>query len=185
MDPSPKIVPLRAIFAVFFRIGAFSFGGGLVSWIHRETVGKRGWLTNAQFLSGMALGQVLPGANVSNVAIYVGQTLRGPVGAAVALVAVLTGPFFAVIALASVYDQAIRIPGFHTAMDGIAATAVGMILRLGFVGAEHGCRKLPQAAVALAVFIAIGILRWPLVPVILVMAPVSVGLPWMGVRRHA
>ena len=43
-------VPLRSIFRVFFMIGATSFGGGLISWVHRETVLERHWLTNEQFL---------------------------------------------------------------------------------------------------------------------------------------
>jgi chromate transporter len=178
-------VPLYEIFKVFFFIGAFSFGGGLIGWIHQETVSKRHWLRDDQFLSGLALGQVLPGANVTNMAVYIGQLLRGWVGAATALLAVLSGPFFLVIALASVYQDAIRIPGFHSAMDGIAAAAVGIVLRLGYVGARHSCRKLPQIAVAVAVFIAIGLMHWPLVPVVLVIAPVSIGIAWMQVRSHA
>jgi chromate transporter len=178
-------VPLHQIFRVFFFIGAFSFGGGLIGWIHRETVTKRKWLRDDQFLSGLALGQVLPGANVSNMAVYIGQLLRGWPGAGTALIAVLCGPFFLVIALASVYQDAIRIPGFHSAMDGIAAAAVGIVLRLGWAGARHSCRKFPQAMVAVAVFIAIGLMQWPLVPVVLVVAPVSIAIAWMQVRAHA
>jgi chromate transporter len=171
-------VPLLSIFQVFFMIGATSFGGGLTSWIHRETVIRRGWLTDAQFLPGLALGQVLPGANVTNLAVYIGQLLRGGIGAAVALTAVLTPPFFVVIGLASVYAQIIRVPGFHAAMEGIAAAAVGMILRLGFVGARHGCRGVGPAAIAIAIFVAIGLMHWPLVPVIAVLAPLSVAIAW-------
>lgn len=187
MPPSedPPQVPLHEIFKVFFFIGAFSFGGGLIGWIHRETVTKRPWLRDDQFLSGLALGQVLPGANVTNMSVYIGQLLRGWPGAATALLAVLAGPFFLVIALASVYQDAIRIPGFHSAMDGIAAAAVGIVLRLGYVGARHSCRRLPQMAVAVAVFIAIGLMQWPLVPVVVVIAPVSIAIAWIQVRPHA
>ena len=89
MSDTPPRVPLRDIFRVFFTIGASSFGGGVTGWMHRITVGQRGWLTNEKFLAGLALGQVLPGANVSNMAVYIGQVLRGPLGAVVALGAVL------------------------------------------------------------------------------------------------
>ena len=170
-------VPLASIFRVFFMIGATSFGGGLTAWIHRETVLKRGWLNDQQFLSGLALGQVLPGANVTNLAVYIGQLLRGPLGAAIAVGAVLTGPFFLCIGMSVIYDDAIRIPGFHAAMDGIAAAAVGMILRLGVMGAGC-CRKVAPALIALSMFIAIGLLKWPLLPVILTLAPLSVALAW-------
>ncbi len=178
MSEAPQKVPLRDIFRVFFTIGASSFGGGVTAWMHRITVTQRGWLTNDKFLSGLALGQVLPGANVSNMAVYIGQVLRGSLGAAVALVAVLTGPFFLVIGAATVYDTAIQIPGFHSAMDGIAAAAVGMVLRMGTMGALHGCRKAAPAIIAFAVFVAIGILQWPLAPVAVVAAPISVALAW-------
>ena len=175
-------VPLRSIFRVFFLIGTTSFGGGLTAWIHRETVLRRRWLTDQQFLSGLALGQVLPGANVTNLAVYIGQLLRGPAGAAIAVGAVLTGPFFLCIGLSAIYDEAIKIPGFHAAMDGIAAAAVGMILRLGVMGARS-CRKIAPALVALGVFISIGIMKWPLLPVILTLAPISVALAWPW-RKH-
>lgn len=179
-------VSLRAIASVFLQVGAFSFGGGVTGWMHRITVTQKGWLTEGQFLSGLALGQVLPGANVSNMAVYIGQVLRGPVGAVVALFAVLTGPFFLVIALASIYDDIIKVPFFHSAMDGIAAAAVGMVLRMGFAGASHGCRSVTMGGMAFAVFVAIGILQWPLVPVVLVAAPLSVALAWpRGERRDA
>ena len=177
-------VPLRSIFRVFFMIGATSFGGGLTAWVHRETVIMRRWLTEEQFLSGLALGQVLPGANVTNLAVYIGQLLRGPRGAAIALGAVLTGPFFLCIGLAVIYDEAIRIPGFHAAMDGIAAAAVGMILRLGLMGANC-CRKVAPALIALSVFVAIGILKWPMLPVIATLSPLSVVLAWPRGKRNA
>jgi len=178
MADTTERVKLRAIFRVFFMIGATSFGGGLTAWIHRETVIQRKWLTNEQFLSGLALGQVLPGANVTNIAVYIGQVLRGAPGAATAVVAVLAAPFFLCIGFALVYADAIRIPGFHAAMDGIASAAVGMIFRMGWVGAAHGCAKIAPAAIALAVFLAIGVFKWPLLPVILVAAPLSVALAW-------
>ena len=184
-SPPPKLVPLSDIFRVFFWVGASSFGGGVTAWIHRQTVGKLGWLTNEQFLSGLALGQVLPGANVSNISVYIGQLLRGWVGATTAFVAVLTGPFFLVIGFSTIYVTAVGIPGFHAAMDGIAAAAVGMVLRMGYVGASHGCRHWTQIAVILAVFLAIGVMQWPLVPVVVVMAPLSVAMAWMRRTRHA
>jgi chromate transporter len=83
-----------------------------------------------------------------------------------------------VIAVATLYDEAIKIPGFHSAMDGIAAAAVGMVLRMGTMGALHGCRKAAPAVIAFGVFVAIGILQWPLAPVALVAAPLSVALAW-------
>jgi chromate transporter len=72
----PASASLSTIFLVFLRIGLVSFGGGLFGWIHREVVAKRGWLTDDEFFSGLALAQVLPGTNVSNMTVIIGQRLR-------------------------------------------------------------------------------------------------------------
>ena len=74
-------VSLLAIFLVFFKLGAFSFGGGMTGWVYREVVQQRSWIGETEFLSGLALSQIVPGANVANLTIYVGQRLRGTLGA--------------------------------------------------------------------------------------------------------
>jgi chromate transporter len=119
---------LLALASVFFRIGMFSFGGGLSGWMYREVVQARGWLTEDEFLSGMAVGQILPGANVANLTIYIGHRLKGPLGAAAALVALLAVPFFAVIALAGGYGLIKNIPYAQTGLEGVAAAAIGLLL---------------------------------------------------------
>ncbi len=146
--------------------------------MHRETVTKRRWIDEQQFLSGLALSQILPGANVSNLAVYIGLCMRGWVGATTALFAVLSGPTVVVIAFAEVYPQLIAIAGFHSAMDGIATAAAGMIIRLAWLGGVHSCRKPTPIVIATATFVAVGVLHFPLVPVVLVLAPISIGLAW-------
>ena len=86
-------VTYRALYSVFFWIGLFSFGGGLMPWIQREIVTKRGWMRDEQFLPGVAMAQILPGVNSTNMAVYVGRHLLGVSGATVALIGMLTGPF--------------------------------------------------------------------------------------------
>jgi hypothetical protein len=86
-------VALWAIYKVFFSIGVMSFGGGLVPWMQREIVTLRGWMKDEDFLPGVALSQILPGVNSTNLAVFIGQKLRGLAGSAVALAGMLTGPF--------------------------------------------------------------------------------------------
>ncbi|MFC7538907.1 chromate transporter [Siccirubricoccus deserti] len=64
---------LGEILLVFTSLGMASFGGGLPGWMHREVVVRRGWMTDEAFLAGVALGQVLPGPNSINLALYIGQ----------------------------------------------------------------------------------------------------------------
>jgi chromate transporter len=63
-------------------------------------------------------------------------------------------------------------------MAGVAAVAVGMLLRLGIVFARRVKRRLVPAAVMAATFVAVGILQWPLVAVVLALAPLSIAASW-------
>jgi chromate transporter len=169
---------LWALYKLFFVVGLFSFGGGLSAWFHREVVLIRKWMTDDEFFSGYSLAQVLPGVNSTNMAVYIGQHIRGAVGSTVALSALLTGPFFIVIAAAAAYHRLVELPGFQAAMAGIATAAVGMIFRMGITSARGSLRHVPSLLVLLATFFAVGIMRWPLLLVVLVLAPFSIAAAW-------
>lgn len=183
--PSPP-VRLLSILAVFLRIGALSFGGGLSGWIFRETVTLRQWLTEEEFFSGLALSQMLPGVNVANMAITIGQRLRGVRGAVIALLGLLAVPFGAVIGLVLVYDRIKDIAFIPSAMDGLAAAALGLLALVGARAATSSGTSLTSVLALIATFVAVGLLRLPLVPVVLVIAPLSVAAAWFTrPRRHA
>lgn len=171
-------VPLYSLFFVFFRIGLFSFGGGLSGWIYRDVVTLRSWIGDDDFLSGLALAQVLPGANVTNLSIYIGQRLRGAAGAVIALLGLLTGPFFAVIGLVVAYDQVVHAAWIHDALTGAAAAAIGLMSLVALAGVRRAGRSLAAAIVLAVTFVCVGILQWPLVPVVFCLAPVSVAMAW-------
>jgi chromate transporter len=184
-EPSPAHQPrvsLLRLFFVCFQIGLFSFGGGLSGWIYQEVVVRWRWMSEDEFLSGLALCQVMPGINVTNLAVYIGQRLRGVLGSCVALVGLLVGPFFVVIGLVLVYERVAGNALVHAAMDGVAAAAIGLLLFVGFKGAQRAVQR-PAAGVIMAVIIVtVGLLQWPLVPVALVMAPISVALAWSSAK---
>jgi chromate transporter len=178
MQVPAKPVSLWSLYRMFFVVGLMSFGGGLSAWFHREVVLVRGWMTDDEFFSGYSLSQVLPGVNSTNMAVYIGQHVRGVLGATVALSALLSGPFFVVIAAAAAYHRLIALPGFQAAMAGIATAAVAMIFRLAIASARGSFRHVPSLLVLIATFVAVGILQWPLLPVLLVLAPVSIAASW-------
>jgi len=176
--PSPPPVSLFAIYRLFFTVGLFSFGGGLSAWFHREVVLVRHWMTDDEFFSGYSLAQLLPGVNSTNMSVYIGQHLRGAIGSATALAGLLSGPFGIVIIAAVSYNRLVELPGFAAAMAGIATTAVGMIFRMGMSSAKASMRHVPSVLVLIATFIAIGVMQWPLVPVLAVLAPLSIAIAW-------
>jgi chromate transporter len=184
MDNDSKVT-LVSLYGVFFRLGLYSFGGGISAWVHREIVDVRRWVTEEEFRAGYALGQILPGVNSTNLTIYIGQHLRGAIGAAVALGGLLSGPFVVVIAAGLAYRYLLQIPGLEAAMAGVAAVAVGMLLRLGLVFARRLRRGLMPALIMAATFVAVGVLNWPLVWVVLVLAPISIAAAWPRLAGNA
>jgi chromate transporter len=179
MSTPARPVSLFALYRLCFIVGLFSFGGGLTAWFHREIVQVRGWMTDDEFFSGYSLAQILPGVNSTNMAVYIGQHLRGAIGATAALAGLLTGPFVIVLAAAAAYHHLVALPGFSAIMGGVAAAAVGMMFRLGMTSARGAQRHLAAAAVLVATFVAIGLLQWPLLPVLLVLAPLSIAAAWL------
>lgn len=177
-------VPLIEIFKLFFSVGAFSFGGGLLAWVYREVVEKRKWLSEQEFLSGLTLAQVLPGINMTNIAVFIGQRLRGTAGVVAAFVGLLLFPFFFILALLQVYHQLIVIPGVQNFLDGMAVTAIGLIMSVCFKSMRVAVTSIAPAAFIVIIVVTVGLLRWPLVPVALALAPVSVALAYRKVRQQ-
>ncbi len=183
--PAPQRVSLQSLFLMCLQIGLFSFGGGLSGWIYQEVVVRRRWMSEEEFLSGLALCQVMPGINVTNLIVYIGQRVRGIAGACVGLVGLIVGPFFVVIGLVMVYERIAGLAWLQAAFDGMAAAALGLLMMIGLKGAQRVARVLPSLLVIAAIVITVGFLQWPLVPVVLVLAPVSVAFAWSRAMRDA
>ncbi len=175
LSPPPSLLALASI---FLRIGTFSFGGGLSGWIYREIVQARGWMTEDDFMSGVAVSQIMPGANVANLTIYVGHRLRGLPGAVTAIVALLTVPFFAVIALTSAYGLIKGIPHAQTALEGVAAAATGLLLIMVARGARRAAQRPTTLLAFLATFAAVGLFHVSLLPTVVVVGSLSVIAAW-------
>jgi chromate transporter len=172
-------VPLSLILRLFIQVGITSFGGGLSAWIYREVVGNRRWLTEDEFLAGLTLSQILPGPNVINLSIYIGQRLQGTLGGLTAVAALLLPPMFVTVGLGVVFHRFNQLVWLHNMLEGIAAAAIGMTFSMGYRAARHSAgisRWSP--AVTLAIFAMIGLVGWPMIPVVLCVAPLAVLLAW-------
>ena len=177
-DQQVPYVPLLDIFKLFLSIGAFSFGGGLIAWVYREVVEKRKWLKEQDFLGGLTLSQVLPGINMTNISVYIGQRLRGVRGALVAVFGLILVPFFFILALLQVYHQIIVIPGVQHFLDGMAVTAVGLFMSVGVKSARATVKSIEPALFIIAIVVAVGFMRLPLLMVALTLAPISVAIAY-------
>ncbi|MDR3591093.1 MAG: chromate transporter [Negativicutes bacterium] len=174
-------VSLWDIATGYLRISLSSFGGGLSAWAQLIVVDQRKWLTDEEFLSAMALSRVLPGPNQVNLAVYVGSRLRGVSGCAAALAGLIAIPFIIVLLMGIAYFNYQYLSGVQSALRGMAAVAVGMTLGMGLKLALRHSFTLWSILIMAASFITIGVLRWPLIPVLAVLVPLSI---WRARQRE-
>jgi chromate transporter len=175
-------VGLPAIFAAFFRLGVASFGGGTEGWLYREIVERRRWIDQTQFLSGAGVGRLLPGSGGVNLTVQVGQHLRGGLGALTAVLGLLSGPLAIILALAAGYTRIDQSVTLHAVLDGVAAAAIGLTFATGLKLVRFGRASAGPLAVTAATVLSVGVLRWPMIPVVLCLAPVSIGLALLDTR---
>jgi chromate transporter len=173
---SPEPPSLAALFLSFLTIGSTSFGGGLMGWIRHELVERRGWIDDSQFLAYYGLGQVVPGATNVNLAVIIGTQLRGAAGALAALAGLLLVPLAILLTLGVFYFASHALPGarlINAALAGAGAAAIGFNVATGLRLGQRSLRRVGSILVAVAIVVAIGVLRLPLLEVLLVMLPVS------------
>jgi chromate transporter len=129
--PAAKVsqdISVVSIFQEFLLIGSTSFGGAVVAYLRSGLVGKRQWIDDQEFVEYLAISQSLPGLNATNMAVLVGDRLRGYAGALAALVAIcLPGATLMLIA-GAVYQAHGDQPTVTAMLKGVAAAAVGLIL---------------------------------------------------------
>lgn len=123
----------KELFWTFFKIGAFTFGGGyaMVALLQNEFVEEKKWLTKEEFLDMVAIAESTPGPVAVNSATYIGYKIEGAAGAAASTVAVCL-PSFAVIYLISLFfDQFLRLSVVASAFHGIQVCVIYLILSAG------------------------------------------------------
>ncbi len=167
--PRPRPASLHDLFWSFTRLALQGFGGVLAI-VQRELVENKQWLTREEFVEDWAVAQILPGPNVVNLSLMIGDRYFGLRGALVALAGMLTFPLLIVLALAAIFAGVADSPGVQGALRGMGAVAAGLITATGLklIGAlkQNIMGKTVCWALAAITFIAIGLLRWPLVGVL-------------------
>ena len=162
-----------ALFRGFLSLGLMGFGG-VLPFARRMLVEERRWLSSAEFADLLGLCQFLPGGNVVNLAVAVGLRFRGAPGAAAALAGLLAAPSVVVVLLGVIYDSFADDPVVRHAFAGLAAAAAGLLVGLAAKLAWPLRRQPVPAALAVLCFLAIAVFRVPLLPALLVLAPLSV-----------
>jgi chromate transporter len=157
------------LFFTFNRLALQGFGGVLAV-AQRELVERKGWLSREEFVEMLAMSQVLPGPNVVNLGLMLGDRFFGLKGAFSAVAGMLAVPLVIVLALTAAYAEFSRLAVVSGALRGMGAVAAGLIIATAIkLMATLGSNRLgPPLAAAFAVltFVAIVWLRWPLIWVV-------------------
>lgn len=178
---------LAELFWAFNRLALQGFGGVLAV-AQRELVERLGWLTREEFLEMLAIGQVLPGPNIVNLALMIGDRFFGLRGALTALAGMLAIPCVIVLGLTSVSGLLLEHERMAGALRGMGAVAAGLIVATGL-------KLLPSLKtnpvgrawallLALGAFGAIALARLPLLWAVLVLGGGGMGLAWWHLARR-
>jgi len=165
------------LFYAFNRLALRGFGG-VLPWAQRTLVEEERWLTNHEFVELLALAQVLPGPNIGNLALMIGDRFFGLRGALAALAGMFAAPLAIVLALAILYSGFADQPQVAAALRGMGAVSAGLIAAMAIKVLQ--ARRPDRIAWLMlgATFVLVGVLRWPLVWVMLGVGSLSVLLAW-------
>jgi len=169
------------LFFTFNRLALQGFGGVLAV-AQRELVERKGWLSREEFVEMLALSQVLPGPNVVNLGLMLGDRFFGLKGAFAAVAGMLAVPLVIVLALTAAYAEFSRVAAVAGALRGMGAVAAGLIIATAIkLMATLGSNRLgPPLAAAFAVvtFVTIVWLRWPLIWVVAGLGTTAVAIAY-------
>jgi len=177
--PAPSSLP--DLFFSFTWLALQGFGGVLAV-VQRVVVEEKRWLTREEFLEDWAVAQVMPGPNVINLSLMLGDRYFGLRGAVVAVAGMLTVPLLVVLVLAVLYAHFAADPRVAGALRGMGAVAGGLIAATGIklipAMRQHVLGFAQCLAFVAIVFVAIAVLRIPLGWVLLVVGGIACVWTW-------
>ena len=117
------------LFTIFFKIGAFTVGGGyaMIPLIEAEIVTKKGWVTKEDFLDLLAIAQSAPGVFAVNIAIFIGYRLRGVRGCLITALGAILPSFLIILCIALFFLRFKENPTVEAIFKGIRPAVVALI----------------------------------------------------------
>jgi chromate transporter len=146
---------LLAIFGAFAKIGGLSFGGpyAILSYIEKEVVERRRWISAEEFARGVGIGHLTPGPIAFSSAVYAGHRLRGWRGSTAAAIGLVLPSFVIAVAFAIGYSRIAGIPGTRPVIAGFNAAVIGLLISIVIKMAKGVARSWPKVLLALGAFV--------------------------------
>ncbi|HEY1609033.1 MAG TPA: chromate transporter [Paraburkholderia sp.] len=174
---------VRELFTGFLTLGFTSFGGALPL-ARRAIVEQRRWVTAAEFTDLLGLCQFLPGGNVINLSVALGMRFQGWRGALAGVLGFLAGPSLVVIGLGVLYERTQDNPHVRHLFVGLAAAAAGLLISMA-AKILWPLRRDPASIVVAALgFVAIAIVRVPLLPTMIALTPLGIAAAMRAAKRN-
>lgn len=123
-----KDVNLIQIFLVFLMMGFTAFGPAMMMEAKKNIVKQREWINENEFLEGLALAQLIPGATFVTLTIYIGYKLKGLLGAVASFLGFILPPFFIMVVMSWIYFKYQNIAFLNLLFRGLGAVIVALIL---------------------------------------------------------
>ena len=189
--PEPALQQPSSLSDLFISLSVLALQGfgGVLGVVQRELVERKRWMTREQFVEDWAVAQIMPGPNVVNFSLMLGNRYFGLRGSLVALAGILTLPLVVVVLLALLYVQYGGHPQVAGAVRGMGAAASGLVTATGLkllpVFRTHPLGRTTCMVLAAGTFVAVGLLGWPLVGVLAVMGGAGCILTWRKLGASA
>ena len=148
------------IFAAFFKIGAFTFGGGyaMIPLIQKEAVEKHGWVSDDDILEIIAIAESTPGPIAINSATFVGYRAAGVLGSMCATLGVVLPSFVIILALSAVLQQFQEVLAVQYAFNGIRAGVLALLIKSLWTMYKKSPKGWPAYVCMAAAFILTAVL---------------------------
>ncbi len=152
---------LLQLFLIFFRIGAFTFGGGyaMIPILEREFVTDRGWITSEDMLNYVAIGQSTPGIIAVNMATFIGYRHRGFWGALVATLGVITPSLIIITLVAAFISNFSEYVYVRKALAGINISVAVILVSAVWGLGKKSVTDMIGLALAVIAFIAVVVFK--------------------------
>lgn len=142
------------LFISFFKIGAFSFGGGyaMLPFIKKEIIEVHHWLTTSEFIDILAVSEMTPGPIAINSATFLGYKVAGVLGSIAATVAVVLPSFIVISLIYHFYTKFRNSPYVDWAFKGIRPVVLGLIASASISVAKDAFIDLKSVIIAAVLF---------------------------------
>lgn len=170
------------LFLAFFRIGAFTLGGGyaMVPLIEREVVENKKWLEGTEFIDALAIAQSLPGPIAVNTSVFVGYKVRGLVGSLVGLLGTVLPSFICMLVIAAFFSQIRENPTVAAIFTGIRPAVVALIAASVWSLGKKAKLNWFTAGVGLAAALAVWLANLSPAWVVMILAVFGALFPFNG-----